>query len=507
MKKLTAVFSLLFVFFGSVIYAEPMLKISALSGDVDCSVSGADWKAATLNQTLNTSDKIRTKNGKAELLFAEGTTVKIKENSLLDLLKIQCTPVRQNSSLKIFIGGVKAKVTKLGEGGSFDVSSPRIIAAVKGTEFVMGTTGEATDLQVLEGVVAVSELLSEKQIFVKENERAAYRDGLLENPRQMDPSEIIGVRESFDVSGRSAPAFGAPSGIAAGADFEAEAKELKELRSDLADLKDRSNLEDKQDLLERISDIQLGKTAVDMHGFRVRTDNYVLRPLPNMLQLLNITKREGGPDAGISSFEINDTFNKNLPANYMDVKTAIKGSVNGITLKNGNPDYWLKIETAAIRNPHGDVILNEVGLSDPSWNSASSMFEQPFNETFKINTITKWSHDYSATFVETYTDNNPAGAVTTTVTASDPALPYTVTPSITSDNAFLIKTTFADNTFLETYRYYVNDSGVVQPLTLDKYAQTLRMPNLNWEIVYKATEFGTRTIDLLIIPEIFSHLF
>ena len=286
-----------------------------------------------------------------------------------------------------------------------------------------------------------------------------------------------------------------------------ETKEMKELRTDLADLKDRSNLEDKQDLLERISDIQLGKTAVDMHGFRVRTDNYVLRPLPNMLQLLNITKREGGPDAGISSFEINDTFNKNLPANYMDVKTAIKGSVNGITLKNGNPDYWLKIETAAIRNPHGDVILNEVGLSDPSWNSASSMFEQPFNETFKINTITKWSHDYSATFVETYTDNNPAGAVTTTVTASDPALPYTVTPSITSDNAFLIKTTFADNTFLETYRYYVNDSGVVQPLTLDKYAQTLRMPNLNWEIVYKATEFGTRTIDLLIIPEIFSHLF
>ena len=504
MKKLTAVFSLLFVFFGSVFYAEPMLKISALSGDVDCSVSGADWKAATLNQTLNTSDKIRKKNGKAELLFAEGTTVKIKENSLLDLLKIQCTPAKQNSSLKIFIGGVKAKVTKLGEGGSFDVSSPRIIAAVKGTEFVMGTTGEATDLQVLEGIVAVSELLSEKQIFVKENERAAYRDGLLENPRQMDPSEIQGVRESFDVSGRGG--FGAPSGIAAGADFEAEAKELIELRSDLADLKDRSNLEDKQDLLERISDIQLGKTAVDMHGFRVRTDNYVLRPLPNMLQLLNITKREGGPDAGISSFEINDTFNKDLPANYMDVKTAIKDSINGITLKNGNPDYWLKIETAAIRNPHGDVILNEVGLSDPSWNSASSMYEQPFNETFKINNILKWTHDYSATFVETYIDN-ALTPVTTTVTATDPALPYTVTPSITSDNAFLLKTTFGDGTFLETYRYYVDDAGIVQPLTLDKYAETLSKPNLNWEIIYKATEFGTRSIDLLIIPQIFSHLF
>ncbi|OGF46917.1 MAG: hypothetical protein A2452_07110 [Candidatus Firestonebacteria bacterium RIFOXYC2_FULL_39_67] len=506
MKKLTTVFSILFVFLGS-LSADSMLKISALSGEVDCSISGADWKAAALNQELNTSDKIRTKNGKVELLFAEGTTIRIKENSLLDLFRIQCTVQKQNSSLKLLFGGVKAKVTKLNEGGSFDVASPKIIAAVKGTEFIMGTTAEATELQVLEGIVAISELLNEKQIFVRENERAAFRDGLMENPRQMDPAEILGARENFEVSQRGAPALGAPAANLAGVDIEKETKEMKELRSDLADLKDRSNLEDKQDLLERISDIQLGKTAVDMHGFRVRTDNYVLRPLPNMLQLLNITKREGGPDAGISSFEINDTFNKDLPEKYMDVKTAIRDSVNGITLKNNTPDYWLRTETAAIRNPHGDVILNEVGLSDPSWNSASSAFEQPFNETFKINNNQKWSHDYSAGFVETYTDNNPLGAVTTTVTSTDPALPYTVTPSITSDNAFLIKTTFADNTFLETYRYYVDDAGIVQPLTLDKYAETLSKPNLNWEIIYKATEFNTRSIDLLIIPEIFSHLF
>ncbi|MFH1075060.1 MAG: FecR family protein [Candidatus Firestonebacteria bacterium] len=505
MKKIMTIFALLFVFFSPVLSADSMLKISVLSGEVDCSVSGSDWKPAVLNQELNTNDKIRTKNGKAELLFAEGTTIKIKENSFLDLLKIQCSVQRQKSSLKLLFGGIKAKVTKLGAGGSFDVSSPKVIAAVKGTEFVMEISGENTELQVLEGVVAISELLKEKEIFVRENEKAAFRDGFLENPRQMDPAEILGIRESFEISGITG--LGSRTAGLSGAELEKEAKELKELRSDLADLKDRSNLEDKQDLLERISDVQLGKTAVDMHGFRVRTDNYVLRPLPNVLQLLNITKREGGPDAGLSSFEINDTFNKDLPANYMDVKTAIRDSVNGITLSGGNPDYWLKIETAAIRNPHGDVILNEVGLSDPSWNSASSMYEQPFNETFKINGNLKWSHDYSAGFQETYTDNNPSGAVTTTVTAADPALPYTVISSITSDNAFLIKTTFADNTYLETYRYYVNDSGVIQPLTLDKYAETLSKPNLNWELIYKATEFGTRSIDLLIIPEIFSQLF
>jgi len=493
MNKITAVFSILLVFLTSVLSAEPMLKISALSGEVDCSVAGAPWKAAVLNQELNTSDKIRTGNGKAELLFAEGTSLKLKENSLLDLINIQCAAQKQNSSLKLILGAVKAKVTKLSAGGSFEVSSPKIIAAVKGTEFSMETTGDITEVRVLEGIVAVSELLREKEIFVRENERAGFRDGLLENPRQMNPSEIQGVREGYEVSQRGL--FNARSAGFGGSETEKEAREIRELRSDLAEVKDRSNLEDKQDLLERISDVQLGKTTMDMHGYRLRTDNYVLRPQPDILQLLNITKREGGPDAGISSFEINDTFNKNLPENYMDVKIALRN--NSEWFDNTKfPSYYLKTETAAIRNPHGDVILNEVTLTLPLWNNTASKYEQPFNETFKINSNLKWSHDYNASFQETYKDNNPLGGVTGT------ALPYTVSkPVKTSDGGFLVKDTYADGTYLEKYVYLIDESGAVQPLSdIDK-------GNLVWEMIYKAPEFGTRSIDLIVIPAIFGELF
>ncbi len=358
MKKILFLLSFLFVFSGLLPAETTVLKISALSGEVDCSLAGGDWKPALLNQELNTSDKIRTRNGRAELLFSEGTTIRIKESSLLDLEKIQCAGERQNSSFKLFFGGLKAKVTKLKAGGSFEVSTPKIVAAIKGTEFILDTTELSSELRVLEGVVALYDLLRVKELFIKENEKAEYRDGLLGNPRGMEPGEVQGIKTLYEFSsirnGQNSPFF-SPSGRG---DIEADTKEMKALRNDLADLKDRSNLEDKQDLLERISDVQLGKTAMDMHGYRVRTDNYVLRPRPDLLQLLNITKREGGPDAGISSFEINDTFNKNLPDNYIDVKVAIRDSSNGIVLKNGNPDYWLKLETAAIRNPHGDVILN-----------------------------------------------------------------------------------------------------------------------------------------------------
>ena len=498
MKKLYIVVSLLFVFSGLISADNAMLKISMLSGEVDCSVAGADWKPAILEQELNTSDKIRTRNGRAELLFSEGTTIRLKESSVLDLMKIQCAGEKQNSSLKLMMGGLRAKVTKLKDGGSFDVTTPKIVAAVKGTDFILGTTDEVSELLVLEGVVALYDLLKEKEIFVKENEKADYRDGLLGNPRGMEPGEGSGSGTGFELSGGR---DGRSLAFARGTDIEAETKEMKDLRNDLADLKDRSNLEDKQDLLERISDVQLGKTAMDMHGYRVRTDNYVLRPLPNMLQLLNITKREGGPDSGISSFEINDTFNKDLPANYMDVKTAIRDSSNGVVLKNGTPDYWLKIETAAIRNPHGDVILNEVGLSDPSWNSTSSLYDQPFNETFKINGNLKWTHDYSAGFVESYLDcasssSDADGAYSAT------NLPYDVsTPVLTSDGGILFKDTFKDSTYLEKYIYLINDNGLVQPL------RDLGKGNLNWEMIYKATEFGARSIDLIVLPEIFNELF
>jgi len=268
-----------------------------------------------------------------------------------------------------------------------------------------------------------------------------------------------------------------------------------------------SNLEDKQDLLERISDVQLGKTAVDMHGFRVRTDNYVLRPKPDMLQLLNITKREGGPDAGISSFEINDTFNKDLPANYMDVKIAIQNSTNGITLINGNPDRWLTNETAAIRNPHGDVILNLVDLKTPNWNANLSVWEQPFKEVFEIGTNVKWQHDYNYTTPGTEFYEDALGATADSHgNYSSTNLPYDITQALTSDGGYLRTDIYKDNSvsnpsYLKQYIYLINDAGLVQSLA------DIGKSSLNWEMIYKAPEFGTRSIDLIVLPEIFNELF
>jgi hypothetical protein len=254
----------------------------------------------------------------------------IRENSTLDILNLKPENTAGSSRIKLWLGKLKAKVTKQNADGGFEVETPSIIAAVKGTEFIVGTSLNDSEVMVLEGLVAVYDLLREKELLIKENEKAGFRDGLFNKPGDMSPDEQKNLRNMFDT--------GSLRQHSIGNDRAELTKEIRELRSELLDIKDRSSLEDKQDLLERISDVQMGKSAVDMNGYRVRTDNYVLRPQPNTIMFLNLTKREDGPNKGITSLEISDKFNKDLPSSFMDVKRRL---YNEDWFNETKPEFWL----------------------------------------------------------------------------------------------------------------------------------------------------------------------
>ncbi|MFH1824237.1 MAG: FecR family protein [Candidatus Firestonebacteria bacterium] len=491
------------------------VTITELSGEVEVSIAGGEWQQVNLNQNLNTADKIRTKNGKAELKFSNGTTLNLRENSNLDLVQIKSTNNSQNSILKLFFGKIKAKVSKLNQDDSFEIHSPKVIAAVKGTEFVMETTNEETEVLVLEGIVALSDILREKEIFIKENEKAYFKEGLLNNPRELSPEEQKTIKEIFETGMKlEKPTTAQTIGIED--DSKNLQREIRELRSDLLEIKDRSNLEDKQDLLERISDVQLGKSAMDMHGYRVRTDNYVLRPKPNTIMMLNITKREGGPNAGVSSLEISDIFNKDLPKNFMDVKIALYGD------DWFNPDkpleYYLTKEISVLRNPFGDTIKNIVNFDDPIFDNSGDFgfYRQPFIETFKINDVEKWEfkltyNNIAETFNKAeYIDLN--GVHMGQNTSGNPNLPFDVELSLTKEGGFMITHIYPDETYFKTGLYLVDDSGTVHSVldvfnSVNFYEFQNTLLKYNWELVYEATEFDGRTIDLIVLPKIFNELY
>ncbi len=476
------------------------LALFSTSGIVEVSEDGASWKTAQSGQALASPQKIRTANGTAQLKFADGTLISLKENSMLDLLQADCDGVKQDSVLKLWYGMLKTKVTKLQPGSRFEAHTPKVIAAVKGTEFILETTAEASALSVLEGIVALSDILREKQLLVKENERSSFHEGVFEAPREMSPDEVNGLKGTFETGMLNKKASGAPS--SGREEFSpAELKEMNDLRKDLSDVKSRSNLENKLDMLDQIADIQLGKTLVDMHGYQVRSENYILRPAADSMMMLNITKRSEGPHAGITSLEITDIFNKALPDNFMDVKIALARQT-----WTQMPEYFYKSETSALRNPYGDNILDSLTYQTPIQLSNGN-YSQKLSETFSINASQKWLRDYDPT----RTNKNLYSDATGSTLATN--MPYDVkTDAILDVSGILIGTrttdTFKDSTTMSKDMYIINDIGAPQDL-LAMFLQPNFLANIynfNWELVWTATAFNGRSIDMVVIPQIFGDI-
>ncbi len=480
--------------------ATGSLALFSTSGTVEFSDDGTSWKAAQSGQSLVSPQKIRTGNGTAQLKFADGTLINMKENSMIDLVQANCDGVKQDSVLKLWYGMLKAKVTKLQPGSRFEAHTPKVVAAVKGTEFILETTADASVLSVLEGLVALSDILREKQVFVKENERSAFHEGVFETPREMSPDEVSGLKGGFETGMLNRRASGAPS--SGREDFSpAELQEIKDLKKDLADVKSRANLENKLDMLDQIADIQLGKTLVDMHGYQVRSENYILRPTPDSMMMLNITKRSEGPNAGITSLEITDVFNKNLPDNFIDVKIALARQT-----WTQMPEYFYKSETSALRNPYGDSIIDLLTYQAPIQLSNGN-YSQQLVETFSIDNSQKWLRDYDPA----RTNKNLYQDATGSTLATD--MPYTVkTDSIldASGNLIGMRTTdtYKDSTTMSKDMYLINDLGTPQDL-LAMFLQPNFLANIynfNWELVWTATAFSGRSIDMVVIPQIFGDI-
>ena len=111
-------------------------KIETTVGVVKILKSGqSQWIPARINMQLAASDKIRTELGsEARILFSNGSSVKVDENTVISLNALTSDDGSGNTQVKVWNGGVFAKVQKLGKSGSqFQFETPTIIAGVRGT--------------------------------------------------------------------------------------------------------------------------------------------------------------------------------------------------------------------------------------------------------------------------------------------------------------------------------------------------------------------------------------
>lgn len=164
-----------------------------------------------------------------------------------------------------------------------------------------------------------------------------------------------------------------------------EVKEIIErniLRDDIFNMLAGIQIRQMDAVMEQITDAQTGKVLVDRKGYRVRVEQYVLRPDSYTVQLLNVNLRSGGSLAGLHTLDWTTTFPDNqsldsltaaelrdLPwGDYLesevvkvDEEYVVTGGPNyGST----QPSYYPEIMTVKLENPQGDFLKEKREFSE-----------------------------------------------------------------------------------------------------------------------------------------------
>jgi hypothetical protein len=145
------------------------------------------------------------------------------------------------------------------------------------------------------------------------------------------------------------------------------------LRQEIGEILNDNRNRRMEGYIEKISDAQMGKVLRDIHGNRVRVEQYVLRPASNIVELLNVNLR-GGDD--LTTMEWITKFNtslddlptgqlKTLPwSRYLDTKV---GGRAGFYIKNPQPDNVYPEEMSVTFSHDIDSFTEKKSFSEPKY--------------------------------------------------------------------------------------------------------------------------------------------
>jgi len=171
-------YSFMFLFLSFILYSQDVANcvIDSFKGKVLIySNEKAKWILPEKGMILSEKDTVNTYNGRATLLFSNGSIIEIKENSIFSIKVFS----RGKNEFNIWLGDLKAKVKKLLPGEKFIIYTPQAVCAVRGTEFEVSVSEDAqTKVKVFDGIVGVmdSEGLG-KEVLVKKGQETLVVKG------------------------------------------------------------------------------------------------------------------------------------------------------------------------------------------------------------------------------------------------------------------------------------------------------------------------------------------
>ncbi|TGL40851.1 FecR family protein [Leptospira perdikensis] len=175
--------------------------ITFLQGTILISTQGKEIQAK-LGDVIRPGDRIVTKLGRVDLQTYRGEVIRIKDNSDV-LFREIAGQSRQNTDIHLWAGNLLVKSVKLKSGQNLSVTSPTMVAGVRGTVFSFELEkGSVPKVKVYEGAVAVAFKTSPKLIEIneglsKENYNRLVKT-LEENEVVLEPGECLEVNPNLN---------------------------------------------------------------------------------------------------------------------------------------------------------------------------------------------------------------------------------------------------------------------------------------------------------------------
>ncbi|PJZ45004.1 FecR family protein [Leptospira brenneri] len=175
--------------------------VTFLQGTILITNQGKESKAK-IGDVVRPGDRIITKLGRVDLQTYRGEVIRIKDNSDV-LFRDIAGESRPNTDIHLWAGNLLVKSVKLKSGQNLSVTSPTMVAGVRGTVFSFELEkGSVPKVKVYEGAVSVAFKTSPKLIELneglsKENYNRLVKT-LEENDVVLEPGEKLEVNPNLN---------------------------------------------------------------------------------------------------------------------------------------------------------------------------------------------------------------------------------------------------------------------------------------------------------------------
>ncbi|HAX61141.1 MAG TPA: hypothetical protein DCX95_01075 [Elusimicrobia bacterium] len=165
-------------------------ELAEIKGTVEILKEGeTEWVSVVSGMPVQLKDRLKTgNNSSCDMELDDGSIIYIGENTEASVEMLELTADKHSSKISLWFGKILANISK-SKNTKMEVHSPTAIVAVRGTEFVVESKGEETDVGVFDGEVGVKNTEGEtiEEVTVKPDEETSVRKGVRPRP----PSRLI----------------------------------------------------------------------------------------------------------------------------------------------------------------------------------------------------------------------------------------------------------------------------------------------------------------------------